>query len=219
MADYIRQLSRAPEHIRQDLRMNDIRETEADAYLFNELYDIEHLSWITEAISLLPESLHRDIKTNQAAHDILARIRKSCQATGSMKDYTSLQLHNCAETAGSVDNADGDTHRRAIETAAQKWRHWKPRFLAAASPLTQRQIELILADKWSNRLIKLFVPQAKNIPAMSSARIPAASGAGGRKTTERMEGPVWHSKIYQPPEPLPGPGEGSCTCPKLHTME
>ena len=146
MADFVRQLSRAPEHIKHALRMNDISEVEADAYLFQQLFDDDLESWTTEAMSLLPESLQHDSGTLQAAEDCLRRIRKACHTTTCMAQYTALQLHTCSESKADMDHMAEDKHKAAIEEATQKWRHWKPRLQTTVSPLTQRQIELILAD-------------------------------------------------------------------------
>ena len=158
-----------PDAVQGALTNLGIHGRQQDAELFRELWREDPDELVQEVKRLIPESMcvalpEALIKTT------FEQLLKRAESTADTCDMAEWQMVAFMEDWAK----DHDRLRlpRALNTtelekALAKWRHWKPNPKNALNPLTQRQIEIALVDKWLTRLLAMFVNKAKQIPRMA----------------------------------------------------
>ena len=150
-----------PEHVSTALREIGLTPVQKDAEVFKELWYADPNELIDRCMQLLPLDMRtniRRVQTEQELYDLL-RMAKNTAHVHNMQPWEVQQCIEEMQRAGIRKNLDP-----LIAQALAKWRHWKPN--PKISTVTQRQIEVGLADKWLSRLLSHFAPYSKYVPAL-----------------------------------------------------
>ena len=165
MSTYSTAWNLLPPPLRQVLREDGVLDNSSEAQIFVEFLADQKTDWIERAMLLLPLSLQHDPATAEHFESCLLGLKR--RAMQSKRPSTILD-HWMArqEVLDKRLPIVAAVSAPILDMALKRWKHWKPRYMCSDSHLTQRQVELILADKWLNRLLGHFIKHAASVPHM-----------------------------------------------------
>ena len=160
---FSKQWEKMSEHVIQVLKDLDIKPMQKDAQLFYELWNELADEILEQSMGLLPQ----DMRTHQRRAitvDEFRALHHAASQTNQVHTKQTWEVYNAVEEMRRADYRQEPDP--IISKALARWRHWKPNPKDSISTVTQRQIEVGLADKWLSRLLAHFAPFAKHIPSL-----------------------------------------------------
>jgi hypothetical protein len=164
-----------PEYVKLALWEIGISKTQSDGEILVDLVFQDNTipSWSSNEVNKLIDKCIEYGEMSQSEiiqpEDIKYHILNLCEKAKGGRPTSS---YNHLEIQWAIDERERDllnlNPQVDVLKLANRWKHWKPRGSAALPAATQRAMEMVMKDKWTERLISHFIAKQERIPGLAS---------------------------------------------------